>query len=255
VYRKTAQVYDAIYGSMGKDYGEEAARLRELIGRYQESSGKRLLDVACGTGGHLVHLKDHFDVRGLDISAPMLRLAREKLPKVPFVKGSMTRFRFEHRFDVLLCLFSSIGYACTYGRLAKTFRNFYRHLVPGGITIAEAWIAPEDFHDGSLFGTFVDNTELKAARITVGRKKRRRSIIRFHYLLGTVDGIRHFTEIHRMGLFSREEYRKAMEEAGFAWRFEPGGLAGRGLHIGIKPHTASPQDRAHRNQGIRGRAD
>ena len=243
MYRKAALVYDAIYSSMGKDYGEEAKRLRELIDKHKSSPGKRLLDVACGTGSHLIHLQKHYEVQGLDVSRSMLRLARQKLPEVLFVRGGMARFRLNRRFDVILCLFSSIGYARTYGRLVKTFRHFHRHLKPGGIAVVEAWISPEDFLHGSLHGTFVDQRDLKAARITVSRKKRGLSINRFHYLVGTAQGIRHFTDTHRLGLFRREEYGKAMAEAGFDWRFEPRGLAGRGLHIGIKALPA-PQPRA-----------
>jgi SAM-dependent methyltransferase len=250
VYRKAALVYDAIYASMGKDYGEEADRLRELIHEHKNSAGRRLLDVACGTGSHLIHLQKHYEVQGLDLSRSMLRLARQKLPGALFVKGSMSRFRLDRRFDVILCLFSAIGYARTYGRLVRTFRNFHRHLEDGGIAVVEAWISPEDFLSGSLHGTFVDQKDLKAARITVSRKKHGLSINRFHYLVGTAEGIRHFTDTHRLGLFLKEEYRNAMVKAGFEWRFEPRGLAGRGLHIGIK---ARPEPQSTAENGLQER--
>ena len=67
MYAQSIRYYDQIYA--GKDYSVEAAYLREVIAAHQRSAGRRLLDVACGTGRHLEHLKTHFAAEGLDISS------------------------------------------------------------------------------------------------------------------------------------------------------------------------------------------
>ena len=69
-----------------------------------------LLDVACGTGGHLVHLRRWYEVMGVDIDAGMLDEARRRLPGDTFVEGDMRSFRLHRTFDAVSCLFSSIGY-------------------------------------------------------------------------------------------------------------------------------------------------
>jgi ubiquinone/menaquinone biosynthesis C-methylase UbiE len=57
--------YDAIYES--KDYVSDSAQIDAHIRRHKRSNGVRLLDVACGTGGHLVHLTGQYDAEGLDL--------------------------------------------------------------------------------------------------------------------------------------------------------------------------------------------
>lgn len=47
----SARLYDAIY--LEKYYASEVKRLHEAIEHSIVSDGKRLLDVACGTGQHL----------------------------------------------------------------------------------------------------------------------------------------------------------------------------------------------------------
>lgn len=82
-YDKSASIYDAIYTAM-KDYRRETERLHAIImarlqsfdHRYQVPS---LLDVACGTGLHLEHLRNHFRVEGLDISEAQLSIASARL--------------------------------------------------------------------------------------------------------------------------------------------------------------------------------
>ncbi|TET51940.1 MAG: class I SAM-dependent methyltransferase, partial [Anaerolineales bacterium] len=73
MFSKTALYYDKLYSF--KDYAAEVERLQGLIVQHLRSDGRRLLDVACGTGQHIEHLKEHFEVEGLDISADLLEVA------------------------------------------------------------------------------------------------------------------------------------------------------------------------------------
>ena len=59
------------------------------------------------------------------------------------------------------------------------------------------------------------------------------STIDMHYLLATVDGVEHIEEVHRMGLFSADEYRAAFEAAGLRYE-RVDGLTGRGVHVGVR---------------------
>jgi cyclopropane fatty-acyl-phospholipid synthase-like methyltransferase len=76
-YSRSASVYDAIYQTgKGKDYAAEAEQVHAVIVERKLSAGMRLLDVGCGTGGHLTPFARHFQVEGLDCSAAMLEIAR-----------------------------------------------------------------------------------------------------------------------------------------------------------------------------------
>src|SRR5215469_11749712 len=108
--------YDAIYTTM-KDYAAEAQQVHALIQRFKSSSGTRLLDVACGTGSHLAFLRNYYTVEGLDLDELMLSIARQRNPEVRFHQADMTDFLLEDSFDVITCLFSSIGVVKTLPRL------------------------------------------------------------------------------------------------------------------------------------------
>jgi hypothetical protein len=51
-----------------------------------------------------------------------------------------------------------------------------------------------------------------------------------HYLIGTKQGISHFSERHELGLFTVEEMKNAFSEAGLIAQFDDYGLTGRGLY-------------------------
>src|SRR4051794_29635726 len=110
MFSKSAPFYDAIYHFI--DYEAAVAQLHELV-QQRASGASSLLDVGCGTGRHLQHFRDRYDVEGLDIDPQLLVTARERCPGVPFHEASMVDFELSRRFDVVTCLFSAIGYVQT----------------------------------------------------------------------------------------------------------------------------------------------
>jgi len=234
MYEEFAQYYDAIYRAQGKDYEKECWRLHLLIQRHKQSPGNALLDVACGTGGHLEHLQHLYSVEGLDNSEQMLAIARRKLPEVSLHHADMRNFELGRRYDVIVCLFGSIGYVETVDGLQGTVRNMARHLAPGGVLLVEPWLYPEEFRPGYLHAVLVDEPELKLARLSRSWREDHVMVIDFHFLVATPEELRHFTEVHRLGLFAREAYVNALEKAGLQALIDPEGL-GRELFIGVKP--------------------
>ncbi len=230
-YQKSAAYYDAIYHF--KDYARESEVLHGLIQQHKRSTGNRLLEVACGTGAHLAYLQKHYHAEALDLSEDMLMVARQKFPEVCFHQGDMRDFDLQRRFDVVMCLFSSIGYMQTLADLRAAIANMGRHLVDSGVLLIEPWFSPEQFRPNTLHGGLMaDTATLKVCRMSVSRVKDRLSIMEMHHLVGTLDGVEHFIERHEMGLFTAEEYRQAFTEAGLTVQFDPQGLDGRGLYIG-----------------------
>jgi SAM-dependent methyltransferase len=230
MFTRSAAFYDAVYGF--KDYGREADLLVARIQEHKRSPGRALLDVACGTGAHLAFLSADYQVEGLDLDPEILAVARQKLPRVPFHQGDMTTFDLGRRFDVVTCLFSSVGYVKTADRLRLAVANMARHLLPGGVLLVEPWFSAETFQSGTLHSLFVDQPDLKIARMNISRVEGDLSIIDFHYLMGTPAGIESFTERHELGLFTRDEVVGAFEAAGLETSYDADGLCGRGLVIG-----------------------
>lgn len=233
MFSKTAQYYDIIYSQ--KDYPDEVTKLLDFIVEHRPSTGGRLLDVACGTGHHLQYLKEHFDVEGLDLDPELLDIARRRNPGVTFYHGDMIDFDLGHSFEVITCLFSSIGYVKTQEKLNKAIHTMAQHLDPGGILLIEPWFTPDAWSPGTLHAQVIDEPELKIVRMNLSLSEGRISYFDFHYLIGTLDGIEHFTERHELGLFEKGEMQAAFTKAGLSVSYDEDGLTGRGLYIGKKP--------------------
>ena len=235
MFTKSARFYDAIYSF--KDYAKEAAAVDELI--QQRNPGARsLVDVACGTGKHLEFL-DGYDRVGLDVDATLLDIARSRLPDVPLHEADMTSFDLGRRFDAVICLFSSIGYALTVERLDAAAARMAAHLEPGGVLVVEPWIGPDEWQDDFLGSLFVDEDDLKIARLNVSERYNGISRMDMHYLVGHAGEISYFSERHELGLFSHDDYAGAFERAGLAVDHDEWGLIGRGLYIGTAPRGSS----------------
>src|SRR5262245_55404907 len=129
IFKSLAKYYDLFYG--WKDYEKEAELLRQLIRTHKTSPGNDLLEVACGTGRHAQQLQSDFSIIGTDFNEHMLRIARRRCRGVAFRRTDMVTLDLGRQFDVVLCLFSSIGYVKSRARLKKTLANFARHLKPG----------------------------------------------------------------------------------------------------------------------------
>src|SRR6266849_9219802 len=165
MFTKSATFYDAIYAAMGRDYVREAQQVHALIQQHARTPGKTLLDVACGTASHLAVLRDWYEVAGLDLDARMLSIARRRCPGVRFYRSDMAVFHLPRRFDAVICLFSSIGYARTRARLHRTLKTFAQHTAPSGVVLIEPWIFPEKFEKGRVGLVVVDQPRLKMTRM------------------------------------------------------------------------------------------
>ena len=234
MFSKSAKFYNAIYGSMGKDYIAETQKVHYLIQQYKRSSGTALLEVACGTGLHAMALQEYYQVEGIDLDAEMLAVASQNNPNIPFYQADMAEFNLGKQFDAITCLFSSIGYVKTKARLGSALQAMTDHLTPGGVLIVEPWFTPEQWKPGRVSALFVDQPDLKIARMNISEVDGHLSFFVFHYTVGTPQGVDYFTERHELGLFTHEEYLEAFRKTGIDVIHDPEGLDGRGLYIGLK---------------------
>jgi SAM-dependent methyltransferase len=224
--------YDALYAF--KDYADEAEQLARLI-RERNPAARSLLDVACGTGRHLELLRIDFEVAGVDLDEGLLAVARERLPLVPLHIGDMRTLDLGRRFDAVTCLFSAIGHLADASELERAIAAMASHLEPGGVLIVEPWLEPHAWVSGRLHLLTVDEPDVKIARVTVPSQRNRTSIVDFHYLVATSDGVETLEERMELELFTTEEQLQAFERAGLEVEHDPEGLIGRGLFIGRKP--------------------
>ena len=230
MFSESADFYDALYAF--RDYAAETAQIAAIVAATHPPAHS-VLDVACGTGEHALRLaRDHgFEVDGLDLDEGLLRVARAKHPGGAFVRADMSDFTLARRYDVVLCLFSSIGYLVTLERTARALACFGRHLHPGGVVIVEPWFRPGELDAGRtsrLAAAIGDDTIERTSRNEIdGRVSR----LHFDYRIEAPAGVRTASEVHELGLFTDAEMAQLFEQAGLPAQLDPAGLTGRGLWI------------------------
>jgi SAM-dependent methyltransferase len=231
MYSSTAHLYDALYSF--KDYAGEAAEIHALI-EERRPGARTLLEVAAGTGKYLEQFRRWYEVEGTDIEPTMLAVARERLPDVPLHEADMTGFDLGRRFDAVACLFSSIGYVKTEERLRAALAAMARHLEPGGVLAVDPWFGPDRWLGRHVAALFVDEPELKIARMNNAGREGDVAVMDMHHLVGTPDGVEHIVARHELGLFTDEQYRGAFDAAGLDVEHFPDALNGRGRYLGVK---------------------
>jgi len=173
-------------------------------------------------------LKHRYQAEGLDLDPNLLAVARQRYPEVRFHQADMVDFNLGRSFDAVVCLFSAIGYVVTLKRLRAAIAAMARHLSHGGVLLVEPWLTREGYTRGTVHALYVDQPELKLARINVSTVQGRVSVLDFEYLVGTPTGVEHVTEHHELGLFTHEEHCQAAVAAGLESTFDRQGLIGLG---------------------------
>jgi SAM-dependent methyltransferase len=225
-----ADWYDGFYGA--KDYAAEAARVIEVVDGLAPDAST-LLDVACGTGRHLEHFVGRFRCEGSDLDETMLAAARRRLPDVRFTPGDLVSLDLGRTFDVVTCLFSSIGYCRTPDRLRAAIAALARHVNPGGVLVVEPWFTPDRWEDfGRVRGNVVEHGETHAVRVIATSRVGDAAVLHIHYVEARPGDIRHEDRREEFGLFTREQYVDAVAGTGLEAGWDDHGLTGRGLLTG-----------------------
>ena len=230
MFTESADFYDLIYSQV-KDYGEEASKLAAAI-RDRHPEASELLDVACGTGEHARFLVEMgFRVDGCDIEPDFVEIAAGKNPEGSFVQSDMVDFDLGKPYDVVLCLFSSIGYVRTVENLRLAIRCLAQHVRPDGLIIVEPSFQPGDLVGGKVFMQTAQEDGLHVCRMTHTEIHGKLARIQFEYLAGDSAGIRRAEETHELAMFSREEMEEAFRRASLEVEYDKEGIFGRGLYI------------------------
>lgn len=133
-----------------KDYAGEVNYVLELVRRHATLSGRTLLDLGCGTGGHAFLLATRgYSVIGIDRSATMLAEAHKQLadwrgpdPAPQFQEGDITDLQLPDKFPLVLCLFHVINYQVGDLALSAALGTAANHLEEGGLFIFDLWYGP-----------------------------------------------------------------------------------------------------------------
>jgi SAM-dependent methyltransferase len=133
-YDTLAPAYDALTADYRHDLWldriEAAARACGL-------SGRRVLDVACGTGKSFLPLLDRgYSVEACDVSTAMVEIAQRKAgAAVRVTRADMRELPELGTFDLVLCLDDAVNYLLEASELVDTLRGVRANLAPGGLFV------------------------------------------------------------------------------------------------------------------------
>ena len=130
--------WERIYQKEGRVFGEPFPRFWQVTRAFKACGCKRILDLGCGNGRHVVHLdKQGFAVTGLDISPTGLALAQSWLneegleaPLVLSDFGDPLPFQ-DGAFEGLLS--TQVIHHARLAEVLRTIGEIWRILVPGGL--------------------------------------------------------------------------------------------------------------------------
>jgi SAM-dependent methyltransferase len=230
MFSASAEFYDLIYSTF-KDYVSEAEKIAKLLRRLNPRC-RTLLDVACGTGEHARLLAAQgFVVDGIDLDPAFVRIAARKHPAGRFFEGDMGDFHLPHRYDAVVCLFSSIGYLQTLDRVSGALKCFREHLAPGGVVVVEPWFAPGMLDPKRVSRHTGEANGVRVSRVSRTEIEGNLSRLHFDYEINERTRTRRVSEVHELGLFTTADLIETFRKAGLDADHDPKGLTDRGLFV------------------------
>ncbi|MBA4535900.1 class I SAM-dependent methyltransferase [Bacillus aquiflavi] len=218
-YEHFAYLYDHLMKDVPYDKWVDFTRSK--IAKYHVQ-GKKLLDLACGTGELSVRMAHAgYEVTGVDLSSNMLTIAQEKAKKecadISFFQQNMAELEGLDHFDVIVVFCDSLNYLEEECDVLNTFKRVYDHLNDHGLFIF-------DVHSiYKLTNIFMNNTfGLNDEDISYVwhcyQGEHTNSVeheLTFFVLDERTGQYKRFDELHMQRIFAVEQYEIWLKEAGF----------------------------------------
>jgi SAM-dependent methyltransferase len=210
-----AYIHDVGFG----DYARNSAPgLLEILRQAGIATGL-VVDLGCGSGLWACELDSaDYDVLGIDISAAMIDIARNRVPRAEFQIGSLLKAKLPKCAAV-----TSLGECFNYlfdksnsvSELRRLFRRIYAALNPGGVLIFDVaepgrGKGPRQKHKtGDDWAVLVEVDEDTLTNRLTRRITSFRRAGEFY---------KRDEEVHRLQLYKRSEVAKELRAAGFRVR-------------------------------------
>ncbi len=219
---KYSNSYDFIYKT--KNYEAECDFLEAIFNK-NKLKVKTILDLGCGTGGHMrIFAKRGYHVTGVDRSSYMLDCARKKMTQEnvegEFIHGDLCSVDLGRKFDVVISMFAVMSYQIKNSDIAAACKTAWKHLNSSGAFIFDGWHGP---------GVLLDKPVKTTKQVDIGDKQ----LIRFsdpvldiishtvevRYKLWVIEKDRIISreeESHAVRFFYPQEIAYFLEVAGFS---------------------------------------
>lgn len=211
--RDLAYIHATAFQALAQGAAEEIVRRLRSAG----SPIRRVLDIGCGAGPLTKALTDAgFEVTGVDTSADLLELARERAPTAQFVHASAYDVPIEG-YDAVIALGEPLTYHGDARKADQLVNGFLQRvaeaLPPGGMLIfdviglGEPSLAGRTWRSGEDWAVLVETAENQAER----------TLVRNIEIFRRDDAAyRRSREIHNLRLFDVTELCDQLASRGFA---------------------------------------
>lgn len=220
-----ARAYDALYE--GKDYGGECDVILRVLHEAGGRELRRILDLGCGTGSHALVLgRRGLEVVGVDRSAEMTEIAREKAAELPpgrrptFVAADIGNTRLGETFDAVIMMFAVLGYQQANADVVDALATARAHLDHGGLLAFDVWYGPAVLSERPSERIKVAEAgSRRIIRVASGSLDTRCHLCTVDYRLWILDGTQPVDEVaesHVVRYFFPLELELFLETAGFS---------------------------------------
>jgi len=183
--------------------------------------GGLVVDLGCGSGIWAERLlRAGYQVLGIDISEPMLEIARKRAPGAQFRVGSLFKVKIPACSTV-----TSLGECVNYlfdadsgiTALADLFRRVHKALAPGGLFIFDI-AEPGQVNSGLKVKGFTEGKDWLVLVETEEDQRRSMLTRRIITLRKSGEQYRRSDEVHRQRLYTPREITAQLRRAGFRVR-------------------------------------
>jgi SAM-dependent methyltransferase len=200
-----------------EEYEEEMAYAAGVL-RAGSEKVRSVLELGSGGGHNAHHLKAHFDLTLVDVSADMLAVSAQLNPECEHLEGDMRTVRLGRTFDAVFA-HDAIDYMTTHDDLVRAMATAYVHTRPGGHAVFMPDHTRETYADGTDHGGS-DGADGRAVRFLEWTRDPEPSDTwietDYAFLLRGAGGeVRWLHETHRTGLFGRADWLRLLGAVGF----------------------------------------
>jgi SAM-dependent methyltransferase len=224
-------------------YAEEAGIYRDALEAIAPGRIRRVLELGSGGGNNASHLKGRYALTLSDLSPAMLEVSRRLNPECPHRLGDMRTLRLGETFDAVF-VHDAVAYLTTEPGVRAAASTAFAHCRPGGVALFVPDDTTETFRETTSHGGHDgEGRSLRYLQWNYDEDPTDTEIVaRYAILLRERDGaVRVVTDVHRLGLFPRATWIRALADAGLEPRtlpyrhstFSPD--AGRALYVGTRP--------------------
>ncbi len=214
----------------------EAEILTELIlSNIKIESSSKILDMAAGAGRHAINFaRNGFNVTAVDLSKNLLNVAKKNASvyniEIDFVHSDIRKFETSDKFDLVLNLFTSIGYFDNDKENFELLRKAYNFLKPGGCFVLDYF--SRNYLETNLVPSSVET--INGAVINQYRSIRGNRVIKEIEIRKNGDTKKYFESVR---MFSFNELQTELENIGFKINSTFGDLDGKPFVLETSPRV------------------